>query len=160
MDIENIGEFAFAMCAMGLVLAIVAFAAAFFLSLWIGNVHRSTLIVLTTVFWIGLNMPVYRSLRRKAGQWVGERRATKQVAHVEICSTVMLVGVSLLAGDTIGSHELFVFLRYLFSSWILCLLSYQVVLHFVLGYRIFARDAVRWCLLGGYAIYTLYAETR
>src|SRR6266566_9142565 len=35
LDIENIGEFAFAMCAMGLVLAIIAFAAAFFLSHWI-----------------------------------------------------------------------------------------------------------------------------
>ena len=158
LDIENIGEFAFAMCAMGLVLAIIAFAAAFFLSHWIGIAKRSHLIVLTAAFWVALNVPVYRSLRRKAGLWVDERRATKQVAYVEICSTAMLAGLSLLAGDTTGARELIVFLRYLFSSWILCLLGYQVFLHLVLGYRIFTRDAVRWCLVGGVAIYSLYAK--
>lgn len=157
LDIENIGEFAFAMCAVGLVLAVVAFAAAFCLSLWIGIAKGSHLIVLTTAFWISFNVPVYRTLRRKAGLWVGERRATKQVAYVEICTTAMLAGLSLLTDDTTGAGEIIVFLRYLFSSWILCLLGFQVFLHLVLGYRIFTPDAVRWCLLGGFAIYSLYA---
>jgi len=63
-----------------------------------------------------------------------------------------------LAGETTGSRELLLVLRYLFSFWILALLAYQVLIHMVLGYRIFARDAVRWCLVGGLAIYSLYGE--
>lgn len=157
LDIENIGEFAFAMCAVGLLLAIIAFAAAFFLWHWLGIAKRSDLILLTAAFWVALNVPVYRSLRRKAELWGGERRATRQVAYIEICSTVMLLGLSLLARDISGGHELIVFLRYLFSSWILCLLGYQVFLHLVLGYRIFTRDAVRWCIVGALAVYSFYA---
>ena len=157
LDIENIGEFAFAMCAMGLVLAVIAFAAAFFLWYWLGIAHRSQLIVLAAAFWLGLNVPVYRSLRRKAESWGGERRATRQMAYIEICSTVMLAGLSLLARDISGGRDLIIFLRYLFSSWILCLLGYQAFLHLVLGYRISTRDAVRWCLVGAIAIYGFYA---
>src|SRR5436190_24023886 len=144
MEIENIGEFAFALCSIGLALAIVAFAAAFFFLYLFRSVQRGPLIALATIFWIALNVPVYRSLRRKAARWNGERRATRQVAYVEISSTVMLAGLSLLAVDTIGARELIVFLRYFFCSWILCLLTYQVLLHFILGYRIYPRDAVRW----------------
>ena len=157
MDIENIGEFAFAMCAMGLLLAVIAFTAAFCLRNWLGIASRSYLIVLTAAFWLALNVPVYRSLRRKAELWGGERRATRQIAYIEICSTVLLVGLSLLARDISGGRELIVFLRYLFSSWILCLLGYQVFLHLALGYRISTRDAVRWCLFGAVAIYSFYA---
>ena len=158
LDVENVGEFAFAMCAIGAVLAIIAFVAAFFLSLWIGIGKHSHLIVLTAAFWVALNVPVYRTLRRRAKLWVGERRATKQVAYVEMCSMMMLAGLSLLAGETTGARELVVFLRYLFSFWILFLLGHQVLIHFVLGYRIFTRDAVRWCLVGGVTIYSLYAQ--
>jgi hypothetical protein len=157
LDIENIGEFAFAMCAMGLVLAVIAFVAAFFLSHWIGVVTRSHLVGLTLAFWVALNVPLYRSLRRKSALWFSERRATRQVAYIEICSTVTLAGLSLLPGDAIGVPELIAFLRCLFSSWILCLLVYQFFLHLILGYRILTRDAVRWCLLGGFAVYSLYA---
>ena len=157
LDIENIGEFAFAMCVMGLVLAIIAFVVAFFLWYLLGIANRSQLMVLTAAFWVAFNVPVYRSLRRKAALWGGERRATKQVAYIEICSTVMLLGLSLLARDISGGHELIVFLRYLFSSWILCLLGYQAFLHLDLGYRISTRDAVRWCVVGALAIYGFYA---
>jgi hypothetical protein len=157
LDIQNIGEFAFAMCAMGLVLAVIAFAAAFFLWYWLGIANRSQLILLTAAFWIALNVPIYRSLRRKAESWGGERRATRQVAYIEICSTLMLLGVSLLARDISGGRELILFLRYLFSSWILCLLGYQALLHLILGYRISKRDALRWCVVATLAIYSFYA---
>lgn len=157
-DIENIGEFAFAMCAMGLILALIAFVAAFFLCHWLGIAQRSHCVVLAAVLWVALNVPVYRSLRRRAERWGGERRATRQVAYVDICSAVMLAGLSLLAGDTAGARELIVFLKYLFSSWILCLLGYQVFLHFALGYKIHRPDAVRWCFVGGLAIYSLLAR--
>ena len=121
--------------------------------------HRkpSHLILLTAAFWFAFNVPVYRSLKRKAELWGGERRATRQVAYIEICSTLMLLGLSLLARDISGGRELILFLRYLFSSWILCLLGYQAFLHLVLGYRISTRDAVRWCLVGAIAIYSFYA---
>ena len=156
-DVQNVGEFAFAMCAMGFVLAIIAFVAAFFLSLWIGIGNSSLLIALTVAFWVPLNVPVYRSLRQKAKSWVGERRGTNQVVYVEICSMAMLAGLSLLAEETMGARELIVFLRYLFSFWILSLLLYQVFIHLALQYRICTRDAVRWCVIGGTTIYGLYA---
>jgi len=157
MDVENVGEFAFEMCAMGVVLAIIACAAAFFLSHWLGIGKRSHLIVLTGAFWLALNIPVYRSLRRRARVWIGERRATRQVIYVEMCSMTVVAGLSLLAGETTGARELIVFLRYLFSFWILSLLGYQAFVHLALGYRIFARDAIRWCIIGGFTIYSLYA---
>jgi hypothetical protein len=37
MDAQNVGEFAFTMCVIGVLLAIIAFAAAFFLLYWAGR---------------------------------------------------------------------------------------------------------------------------
>src|SRR5436853_118319 len=121
LDVENVGEFAFAMCAIGFLLAIIAFVAGVFLSRWVGVGERLHNIVITAAFWVALNVPIYRSLRGRARLWVGEQRATKQVVYVEICSLAMLAGLSLLAGETTGSRELVVFLRYLFSFWTLSL---------------------------------------
>jgi len=159
MDIENVGEFAFVMSVIGALLALVAFVVAMFLTHWVGIGKRSQVIVLTAALWVALNVPVYRSLRRRARRWIGEQRATKQVVYLEICSMTMLAGLSLLAGEATGARELIVSLRYLFSFWILALLGYQVLIHFALGYRILRRDAVRWCLVGGFALYSLYAES-
>jgi hypothetical protein len=157
MDVRNIGELAFAMCLLGLLLAIIAFVMAFFLSYLLHITNRACLAVMALTFWVALNVPVYRSLRRRSALWVGEQRASTQMTYIEICSMAMLTGLSLLAGQTTGARELLAFLRNLFSCWMLCLLGYQLFLHLVLGYRVFTRDAVRWCLIGGLTICSLYS---
>jgi hypothetical protein len=156
LDIRNLGEFAFAMCAMGLVLALIAFVAAFFAMELIGGTGRVGLALLTFVVWIVLNIPVYRSLMRKAISWNGERRATKQIKYVEYSSLGMILGLSLLAGQTTGAHELTLSLECLFSFWILTLLAYQILLHLALKYRVLIHDAIRWSAICLVTVVNLY----
>ena len=159
MNVRNLGEFAFAMCAIGLVLALISFVTAFFALELIGIRGRASLGFLCVAIWICLNVPLYRSLRRRARCWNGERRATKQTAYVELCSAGILLGLTLLAGETTGAHELIMVLKYLFSFWILALLGYQVLLHFVLRYRILVRDAIRWSILVVLTVLNLCAKS-
>lgn len=154
LDIQNLGEFAFAMCLYGLLLAIIAFVAAFFTLELFGINGRTYLGLLSVVLWVLVNVPLYRSLRVKARLWIGEQRATKQIVYVESCSVAMLIGLSLLAGGTVGARELLLVLEYLFSFWILALLAYQIFLHLALKYKIFTRDAIRWSII---CIYTIAA---
>ena len=147
------------MCAIGLVLAIIAFAAAFFALALLDINGRVYLGLLSSVIWLLLNVPIYRTLRRNARRWTGERRATKQVSYIEWCSLTMLLGLSLLAGETTGARELIMVLEYLFSFWILALLAYQVLLHLALKYRIFMRDAVRWSILCIFTVFNLYTQS-
>jgi len=155
LEIRNLGEFAFAMCIIGLLLAVIAFIAAFFTLHLIGLQGHIYLGLLSFLLWILLNVPLYRSLRRKARLWIGEQRATRQIVYVEFCSVAMLVGLSLLAGEAVGARELLLVLEYLFSFWILALLAYQVFLHFALKYKIFKRDAIRWGIMCIYTVLNL-----
>ena len=156
MDIENVGEFAFTMCVLGVLLAVIAFAAAFFLLYWVGGTTPIFVISVAGVIWVLLNIPIYRSLRRRATQWHGERRAGNQIVYIEVCSVVILAGISLLAGDVLGSRELILVLKYFFYFWILALLLYQVVIHAALRYRILPRDGIRWCCIAGLTLSNLY----
>ncbi len=159
LDVDNLGEFAFAMCAIGLVFALISFFVAFFALELIGLHGHVYLGLLSVVVWILLNVPVYRALRLRARRWSGEQRATRQITYVELSSITILVGLSLIAGQTIGAHELIMVLEYLFSSWILALLVWQVFLHRALGYKIFVRDAVKWSIMFTYTLLNLYAKS-
>lgn len=75
--------------------------------------------------------------------------------YVEFCSMAMLIGLSVLAGETMGARELVLVLEYFFSSWILALLAYQLLLHLALKYKIFAWDAMRWSAMGIYTVLNL-----
>jgi len=61
LDIRNLGEFAFAMCVIGLLFAGIAFVAAFFILELIGIQGRLYLGLLSIVIWALLNVPAYRS---------------------------------------------------------------------------------------------------
>jgi hypothetical protein len=156
MDAQNVGEFAFTMCVIGVLLAIIAFAAAFFLLYWAGRTLPMFVISATGVIWLLLNIPVYRSLMKRAARWQGERRAGNQIIYVELCSVAFLAGISLLAGDVLGGRELILFLKYFFYFWILALLVYQVVAHAALRYRILPRDGIRWCCIGALTLLNLF----
>lgn len=156
MEVQNVGEFAFTMCVFGVLLAIIAFAAAFLLLFWIGMTAPFFVIMVAGVIWVLLNIPVYRSLKQKAAQWHGERRAGNQIIYVEICSVVFLAAISLLAGDVLGSRELILFLKCFFYFWILALLLYQLLAHAALRYRILPRDGTRWCCIGGLTLLNLF----
>lgn len=159
LDVSNLGEFAFAMCAFGLVLALISFVAAFFALELIGIRGRAYLALLSSAIWILLNVPVFRALRRRSRLWNGEQRATKQITYVELTSIAILAGLSMVAGKTIGAYELIVVLEYLFSSWILALLAYQVFLHHILGYKIATRDAIRWSIMLFFTLLNLFAKS-
>lgn len=160
MDVRNLGEFAFTLSAIGLMLAVIAFVTAFF-SLYFLNVRGRVLLGgLSVAIWIVLVTPSYLSLRRRSTLWVGEQRATKQVSYVEWSTFVMLGGLSLFSGNAVGSRELMLVLECLFSSWILVLLACQVFLHFALGYRIRRGDAIRWGVMLAYVVYNLLGKFR
>ena len=159
LDVRNLGEFAFTMAAFGLVLALISYVAAFFALELLAIHERAYLAPSSVAIWILLNVPVFRALRQRSRLWNGEQRATKQITYVELTSVAILAGLSVAAGETIGAHELILVLEYLFSSWVLALLVYQVFLHLVLGYKIAALDAVKWSLMLLYILLSLYAKS-
>lgn len=159
LDIRNLGEFAFTMAAMGLILALIAFVVAFFALELVGIKGRPYLVLLTIAIWILMNLPVYRALHRRALLWSGEQRASKQIGYVEWTSVAMLVLLALLGGNAVGTRELIRVLEYLFSAWLLSLLTYQVLLHYVMRYKIHTRDAVKWVAMFIYTTVNLYAKS-
>jgi hypothetical protein len=158
-DIRNLGEFAFAMAAMGMVLMLISFVLSFLILLFSGIHVRAYLVLLTIAIWFLMNLPLFKMLRQRASLWQGEQRASKQVAYVEWCSVTMLICLSWLGKDAEGTKELILVLEYLFSSWLLSLLSYQFLLHRIMKYKIDTKDAIRWGVMLVYTTANLVAKS-
>jgi hypothetical protein len=158
LDVRNLGDFAFAMTAYGLVLALFSFVAGFFILELLAVQGRAYLALSSVIIWILLNVPVFQGLRQRSRLWHGEQRAAKQITYVELTSMAILAALSYASQETIGARELITVLEYLFSSWLLTLLACQVFLHLVLGYKILPWDAVKWSIMTLYLLLTLYTK--
>lgn len=150
---KNLGEFAFATCAFGMLLLVPAVFIAVVSGMllrdyvWLPFSGDWDVLVLTVLFWIPLQAPVYRSLLKHANSWETVDSHSRQLFVVALCTLGVIAVFRVLAWGDSAFSNVATGLKYLFSACVAMLVIYHGAACYFLRLRPKRREVMTWLVV-------------